>query len=520
MRRGVGQNDNTDSRKNQALHEDDAGDEYDCILVGAGTSAMGVLRAILEDYSYEEQSPRRRIAVLEQGRDRQQERNNEDDKLVYWYAKAHAHDRNNTQLWQARLGLHRYITVPAGKGRGGTTRINAGLCCRASIRTETNPALASAAEHLQSVLSQNGVWVNSPVPMIVNPSNGNRVDYYQGLVEPLLHTTTSKTVEWFDNATCRRILYQDNQVQGVEFTTTSNNDAAAVYRRLYAPVVVVTAGVFGSPLLLAASGLVDSKRTFLLQDHIVIPAAFWGWKSQKFANNCWNGVINMPVVELNDQYTFHVSEMDATVFPVILPSLAADCLFRRTAWERWKWFLGTAYWITKFALYLLVTWTPLYLILKYVVKVLAIFLVRSPTPFNGSFRITRTQEHYKVTDIQLHYLQHKNDVDALQQFWQQHLESALSRQWCEFFPGPLVRMGFWLSRTLHVNRFRFFCQQFCLPYFHWCGSLAFLETSTNCLPVGLHICDASTLHPLPPIPPALTLAARGYVFGRSLWKKR
>lgn len=530
----VPRDDDNNNSRTQTRESSSKNYHYDCIIVGAGTAAMGVLRGLLQDNN-DDKDPWR-IAVVEQGGRPQDKKR----QLVDWYTTAHSNNNkdDSATLLRAKLGRDRYITVPTGKGRGGTTRINAGLCCtyKANNNNQQRQQQQAMAQ-LQSVLQQNGVWTTRPVPMIVQPNNGRRVDYYQGLVEPLLSSSSSSSavVDWFDSATCQRILHDKQQVQGVEYSVNEND--AIQKKTLYAPRVIVAAGVFGSPVLLAVSGLVVAEQeTFGLLDHVMIPVAYveWGSLSDRNCNNnnnistsCWNGVKNMKCVEFNDEYTFQISEMDASIFPSILPSLAVDYIFGRTTWENLggHWLVRSllaypAKWVLKSLLYLLVAWSPLYWILKHWVKVLAVFVVRSPTAFNGSFRIKKKDETYVATDIQLDYLRSDKDVLAVQQFWQQHLDAMRDlHAWWEVFPGPLVRVGCRPGRPLQLDRFRFYCQQFCLPYFHWCGSLANDHSFAGSLPAGLQICDASTLHPLPPVPPALTLAARGYILGTGLRKK-
>jgi len=386
-------------------------------------------------------------------------------------------------------------------------------------------------QHLQAVLRKNGVFEDQPVPMIVKPSNGTRVDYYQGLIEPLGQL---EGVEWIEGATCRRILYKNNQITGVEYTTTTTDNSTAPQQlQLYASRVILSAGVFASPVILAASELLGnnlfSNSDCLVQDHVMIPAAFLVWPTQTNSSTdetpYWNGVKGMNRVDINEDYTFQISEMDVSVFSSILPSLAVDYLFHRTAWDGWEWFIHPIDTVIETILRFVIAWTPLYWFLKYCVKVVAVFLVRSPTAYNGSFRILRQEdESYKVSNITLDYLRSDRDVAAVQHFWAEYMtiQTCAIQGW-EFFPGPLVRSNFRLGGPLHEERFRLFCQEFCLPFYHWSGSLSSAYGSPTSdpppvplLPHGLFLCDASTLHPLPPVPPAPTLAAHGYLLAKNL----
>eukprot|EP00977_Amphora_coffeiformis_P011864 scaffold2907_cov161-Amphora_coffeaeformis.AAC.10 len=480
--------------------------QYDIIIVGAGTAAMGCLYGLLEEA---EKSPMGRIAILESG-PRASDNHNQ---LQDWYSTAHS-NKSCCLVGEAKLGSRR-VEIPQGRGRGGTTRINAGLCCSWTTEERDDDTLPRAMQHLRAVLHQNGVFEDQPVPIIVNPSNGRRVDYHQGLIEPL---GRPEGVEWIDGATCRRVLYKNNQITGVEYTT---NGDGSVRHQLYATRVILAAGVFASPVILAASGLLgnDDHVVGMVQDHVMIPAAFFVWPSPTTSSStnetlCFNGVKSMHRVDLNQEYTFQISEMDVSVFSNILPSLAVDYLFRRTAWDGWEWVVHPVGTAVATLLRLFISWTPLYWFLKYCVKVVAVFLVRSPTAFNGSFCIRRQQDqNYGVMGIQLDYLRSDRDLAAVRQFWTEFM-SRPTRGW-EFFPGPLVRSNFDLGAPLHEDRFRLYCQEFCLPYFHWCGSLAATDPTVS-FPHGLFVCDASTLHPLPPVPPALTLAARGYVLAQDL----
>lgn len=487
---------------------------YDCIVVGAGTSAMGFLRGLLEQEALSSSSVVRRIAVVEQGSTPVASSRR---MLQAWYPDAHT----SVLPRQARMGSRR-IRIPVGKGRGGTTTINAGLCT--SFAT-TDSRLQQAMDHLREVLREKGVYQASPVPTVVHSATGRRVDYFQGLVESMLLSSSSSSnssssvqVEWIDGATCRRILGDETRqgtgkVTGVEYESENGQTT-----RIFAPRVVLAAGVWASPAILVASGFLSADTRFSVQDHVMIPAVFWGRPPQHAAltEPPWNGVASLECIRWNDDYAFHVSQMDASVFSGILPALAVDYLFHRTEWDRLRCLTTPISIMIAWLLRLLSTWTPLAWFLQKHITVVGVFLVQSPSRYNGSFAIRRgDQDNCVVDNIRLDYLRSPEDLQAVTEFWSQHISRRFGSS-KECLPGRLVRSGLRLDQSLHPERFRIYCQQLCLPYFHWSGSLS---ERRDPLPLGLTVCDASTLHPLPPVPPALVLAARGYVLAQEFWQQ-
>jgi choline dehydrogenase-like flavoprotein len=297
-----------------------------------------------------------------------------------------------------------------------------------------------------------------------------------------------------------------------------------------------------------------------LMDHVMIPCAMFSWRpllaSQQHLS--WNGVQSLHQVDynvINNKQTNNsndnnnnnynkrllVSRMDATVHADILPSVLVDLLLSRRDWLNipdWprrgppplvlagvQTMLAVAVHslatLLEFVLRWAILWTPLGWILRYHVIVMTIFCMNANTAGNklsirrcrrpSLGRSKKTEDHLSPgveVKIDLPYLKDDQDIVALQAVWQDCKQLVAPPDAIEFFPGPLIRHNFGL--------FRGYCRAFCLPFFHWCGTLPLGGSILNghfCVrrfESSLCVCDASVFPRHVSVPPALTCAALGH----------
>eukprot|EP00537_Pseudo-nitzschia_pungens_P017367 CAMPEP_0172402196 /NCGR_PEP_ID=MMETSP1061-20121228/53694_1 /TAXON_ID=37318 /ORGANISM="Pseudo-nitzschia pungens, Strain cf. pungens" /LENGTH=125 /DNA_ID=CAMNT_0013136107 /DNA_START=6 /DNA_END=380 /DNA_ORIENTATION=- len=118
-------------------------------------------------------------------------------------------------------------------------------------------------------------------------------------------------------------------------------------------------------------------------------------------------------------------------------------------------------------------------------------------------------------------------MKALKKAWDA-FEMVTLRSSFELFPSPI----FSALQPLQSKKFWFevYCRYFLLPYYHYSGTCAMLSGSENednpdwvvdpYLRLrghdGLYICDASVFPSMVSNPPALTCAALGYDFSRTI----
>jgi choline dehydrogenase-like flavoprotein len=169
-----------------------------------------------------------------------------------------------------------------------------------------------------------------------------------------------------------------------------------------------------------------------------------------------------------------------------------------------------------------ILWTPLGWILRYHVTIMAIFCMNPNTAGNklsirrisrrrpslGPFKMTK--DHRPPVEVKIHlpYLQDDQDIAALRAVWQDCKRLVAPSDAIEFFPGPLISDNF--------GFFRRYCRAFCLPFFHWCGTLPLggsvvdRNFGVRRCESSLCVCDASVFPRQVSVPPAFTCAALGH----------
>ena len=317
--------------------------EFDYVIVGAGPSAMGLLRRLLESFDDNESSSEETaaakirslsIAIVERGFPpdlqnsmRKKDSNTKQGNLSRWFEAAHDPSSPYVTILQTttttpenstsastyhRKRRRMMLDIPLGRGVGGGSNINAGLCVAPPAEDFAEwpdkpwkEHLPGAVEHLQEVLVTNRFLYNaadsSPIlttqSMDSSKSNDTekaaavvpclakynqqserleRANYYDGLVEPLLlkqlqrdSNNAQPQIQWFCEKEAQRLLLDGSRVMGVEIlwntTAHATTKTDITYMSIFArKEVILCMGAIETPALLMASGIGPPP---LEQDH-------------------------------------------------------------------------------------------------------------------------------------------------------------------------------------------------------------------------------------------------------------
>jgi hypothetical protein len=104
-------------------------DVFDYVIVGAGPSAIGILRGLLEEISNalssNENMASLSIAIVERGHGPPHEiATLSPDR---WYEAANVSSSKSVKLYPSEI-TGRAMEIPVGQGLGGTSNVNACLC--------------------------------------------------------------------------------------------------------------------------------------------------------------------------------------------------------------------------------------------------------------------------------------------------------------------------------------------------------------------------------------------------------
>jgi hypothetical protein len=568
---------------------------FDFLVVGAGPSAAGLIKALLANNDDAASPPTFTVAVVEQGGD-------DDNKSIqrdmrYWATAS----QGATPHVVATIGPGRRVfPVSLAVGLGGNTRVNAALVVPPApddltalpfvtnvneaqeaidailkclpIQRSPPPAAArlprrGGAEdnnnnnnksttvpetpHFWNVMTYPSVCCH--VPCCVD-KDGRRVTYYEALVPPLSHkNTTRNPIDTFLHSKVERIETTTGDRRGVSLIV--RNVATSRLYRLYARRdVILCAGTVETPALLVASGLLENDAISPVVDHHVLPKIYLhGPRCRRPGGDnhpTTNGVSALTHYVTNRtggkiQVGYHEGETLVDLVPYLV---AAVTWFHitppGTVWHQ----------ILLQFVQGLVTYTPLYYLLKYCVTVQTIFLMNPhshgtlsivPSSSKQQGRDEPQQEKrrrppmlyrsdYDVT-MDLRYLSDERDVDTFAEAWQQYNSSSL----LDMDDDCWLVFPWTFSRT--------FARLFVLPYFHWMGTTSrhvdpdfrFVIPTTKTTnrpvttadttnhtdhaaasssPLSVRVCDASILPGLS-APTALTCAALGYILGNRLRKE-
>ena len=425
----------------------------DWIVVGAGPSAMGLLHGLLGDTTRTT-----KVAIVERGRA------TPGTPLESWYVEAHRH------TLQGRLGW-RSIPVPLGRGLGGASTVNAGLCLQPSY--DYLPGLRKAAMYIEQQMRAHDCLMDHAegIPLTRSRS-GERRTYYDGLVRPI----EQHQVEWFTDSTVDRLLQRESgRVSGI---------ALSDGRRLWSRrEVILCAGAVGTPSLLYASGLLGGDSV-PLRDHVLIPTLRWGAQEWRRSPN---GVHMLQY--LTEDILVAVLEPTPTVVAgsvaTIVPGLP---------------------WLIQGIVQMLLA-TPVMWILRRCFTVVGVFMMNPHS--EGELRFDGDE-----IQVNLPYFRDERDLAMAQQsviasraFFDRLLGGF------ELFPGR------WMPAFLLQRYIRATCQ----PFFHYMSTCR-MGPNKDC-PVdedfglrgvkGLRLCDASILTGVKE-PPALTCASVGFLLAERL----
>lgn len=551
---------------------------FDYVIVGAGASAMGLVHGLLSRYKRKGHPPFT-IAVLERGPWLCDAATKPPSR---WCSASH-YKSNSVELHDSVVIGNRHVDIPVGKGLGGTTNINACLCTPPaaddfdSWPAPWNESIAQSIAALQDEMSINGALythnvgenpyesnedsknVNGPtaretvfpslvtnVPLSVAPEDNGptyvRRNYFESLVQPILkeNPKLSDSVSFLCDFEVQRLLFDehDSRVIGIEGPTSQH----AVYARRE---VILCAGAIESPVMLLVSGMgheqdlneidVIPKRKGSsgvgrrLRDHVLVPRVFLSpWTPPKLSPN---GVHALCHISEND-YRFQLIFNDSAVYSQLVPQFIASFIRRRICKPRIikstvNFLSELAFQSLRLILFLLVSCTPLYFVLRYFVVTINIALLNPKSTGTVSIRQRRNDEPLRRQNVQviIHagYLNDPNDIKALWEGWKMSSEQfeLFLDQCIEVLPGFLFQ-GFATGSTWFAS----FATHFALPYFHWCGTCA-MKTEGNDEWVvdanlrmrdvgGLRVCDASVFPTTISGPTALTCAALGHSFARVL----
>jgi choline dehydrogenase-like flavoprotein len=551
--------------------------------VGAGASAMGLVHGLLS--RFKNGTPPFTIAVLERGSGAPHA---SDTRTPNRWCNASHRQSQSVLLMDSLTTGKRVIDIPVGKGLGGSTNINACLCCPPTMDdSSTWPApwnttlngsvgviqenmIANNAIHLhccdddnpyEAATPQGSKIVSNPereatvfpslvtrVPLSVAKNDTGefvRMNYFQSLVEPLFRECPQLTnsITFLGDFEVQRLLFsKDNgeRVIGVE------GDRKAIYARRE---VILCAGAIESPALLLVSGIgheQDLKQIGIrprrkasctgvgrrLRDHVLVPLVFLSpWSPRVLSPNG----VHALYYDCKDGNRFQFILNDAAVYSQLVPHFVASFVRRRISFPPViksivNLLLNGIFRSCRNLLVILVSYTPLYFVLRYFVIIMNVALLNPKSTGTVTIRRRKScnnREPLGRKDVTVlvdaGYLSDPQDMVALMEGWKcsMHRFAPFLSRCVEVLPGILFRgISVFGSVSTGTNWFHTFASHFALPYFHWCGTCA-METISNAEWVvdsslrvrdtaGLRVCDASVFPTLISGPTALTCSALGH----------
>jgi choline dehydrogenase-like flavoprotein len=310
---------------------------FDFLVVGAGPSAAGLLKALLggsapaaaAETKVDDpmMNPPFTVAVLEQGGASPPRR-----AMNQWFTASqtdapHILAKVLVHQQEERHYPQRVYPVPLATGLGGTTRINAGLVVPPTAddfdavpcitnRTEgmnavnvilqslpiqhsPPPTAAAAMRSTKIPRTPSAGWnemiypsVCTNVPCCVD-GNGQRVTYFEALVPMNDETAATTNLHLFLHYQVERIEQTENN--NITTTTTTNNNNKNNSNNKYRTLIVrhvitdrlfriharrdiiLCAGTVETPALLVASGLLNNTDIAPLVDHQLLPMVYIHW---------------------------------------------------------------------------------------------------------------------------------------------------------------------------------------------------------------------------------------------------
>jgi choline dehydrogenase-like flavoprotein len=506
---------------------------FDFLVVGAGPSAAGLLKALLggsssaaaaetttkNDDDDDPMNPPFTVAVLEQGGADPPRR-----AMDQWFTasqKDAPHILATVLVHQERHHPQRVYPVPLATGLGGTTRINAGLVVPPTaddfdaVPCITNRTEGMNAVHviLQSLPIQHSPpptaaaamrstkiprtplagWnemtypsVCTTVPCCVD-GNGQRVTYFEALV-PTNDDEATTNLHLF-------LHYQVERIEQADTTNNNNNYRTLIVRhvitdrlfRIHARRdIILCAGTVETPALLVASGLLNNTDIAPLVDHQLLPMVYIHWPrlytSWRNNSNNHHSTTNVTgttngVSALGHYITkttgarIQVAIHEGSILIDLVPYLVAALTWYRAHPGPFWHSIGLS------VIQFIVGYTPLYYLLRYCITVRTIFLMNPHS--QGTVSVVpkqQSQQQQQQSGQSLLSPMYRSDYDVTIDLRYLSDERDLDQFAEAWHHDQQACCGLVMDDDcveVFPRRLAFsrtFARFFVLPYFHWMGT--------------------------------------------------
>ena len=352
---------------------------FDYVIIGAGPSAMGILRGLLEaeisrssDRSSGQSTTQISIAIVERGDGPPHDVSTRSPERWYEAANPSTTPSKSVRLFPSEI-TGRTMEIPVGQGLGGTSNVNACLCLpplQQDLESWPEPyrsSLASTADYLIKIMEENDAIHHRPIENTSNPfsiqnsilefyqtvptmtarnSNTNKMirkNYFDALVEPFLTKNPSleEHLNWFRGYEVQRLLVDEDdstQVIGIE-CAPPNWDRNSTYRKIYAKKhVILCTGAIETPALLLVSKLGDKEPLLgvgqRLMDQALLASVYMKTPSvgSKKSSTSPNGIAALGHIRIERESdsakyeTFQVAIADSVANASIIPSVVPMAL--------------------------------------------------------------------------------------------------------------------------------------------------------------------------------------------------
>jgi choline dehydrogenase-like flavoprotein len=508
--------------------------DFDYVIVGAGTSAMGLIYGLLDQFT--ETAPPFKIAVIEKG-----QATDPDPTTAYandWYHAAHI--RHSTSVTQIPVNMTggRIIDLPLGQGLGGTSNINACLCTpplsqdfdnwpkqwkhlllssieRIQLELEKNRVIHSGSmeetclkERIASPFKKNSsIEFSSRVPTMTSResiSSSSKIKYFRrnyhdGLLKPFLdrHPHLQNCITWFLDCQVERVIIDEETktATGVlVLVDSSRKKEDKVITIKASQDVIICAGAIESPALLLTSGIQGQGIGQHLKDQLLISRTYWTSFRSSSSAVSRNGISALGHY-INDRQgdIYQVAIVDSSNgLDNIVPSTVAMILRRRVEVPLLCNFLNVCIYsffqIVKTFLKCLMLYSPVGYILRHFTTTTLLCLMH---PKSEGFVQIRPKHNVNASKnnklrrsrvdlvIRVGYLNDKQDIDTLKGGWDACTEATSKSSAVEIFPCGRTLQSIMSLFGLETNWFTCYLMNFSQPYYHYCGTCIMHSPSNN-----------------------------------------